>query len=620
MALRPAKCDEKSVVISRLSAPSSLRIEPVGRWFEANLQRRQHGLSSHHSSSSSSSSASSEVNLSSDEEDPNFLLTLDPSEWKQQDHYKVLGLEKLRHKATLGDIKKAFKKKVLKHHPDKKTSNPDASDSKISEQSLFACITIANDILSNKSKRRAYDSVDPYFDDSVPAVNSNSKGNFIEVFGPVFERNSRWSNLQPVPSLGDNNSTFEEVDNFYTFWYNFDSWREFSYLDEEEKEKGENRDERRWIEKQNKVMRQKKKKEEVTRIRNLVDNAYTCDSRIKKFKEDEKERKLAEKKAKEDAARAAAEEKERQRLEALENERKLKEKEEQEAREKAQAAKVEKTKMKNIMKKERKTIRTVIKNYDYFVEDEEARIREMEVMDRLLEVISLENLQTFREGLETAGSKEEVKVIYEKEMEQMRERMRQEAIAETKHTTKSKEEGEEMTDDWTEEQTQLLIKAVNLFPAGTASRWKVIADYVNMHSKTGTERDSKHVIKKVKNLKKLDPSQKQEVNRKAFAKFDKDHSGSRTATAAAESDPTVRYNGSNAAEGAQQTTDKPWTSEEQRLLENALRSYPTNTAERWERIAESVPGRTKKECMKRYKELVEMVKAKKAAQSKGKVA
>ena len=48
--------------------------------------------------------------------------------------------------------------------------------------------------------------------------------------------------------------------------------------------------------------------------------------------------------------------------------------------------------------------------------------------------------------------------------------MRQEAIAETKHATKSKEEGEEVTDDWTEEQTQLLIKAVNLFPAGTASR------------------------------------------------------------------------------------------------------------------------------------------------------
>ena len=49
----------------------------------------------------------------------------------------------------------------------------------------------------------------------------------------------------------------------------------------------------------------------------VADNAYTCDSRIKKFKEDEKERKLAEKKAKEDAARAAAEEKERVSIDTL---------------------------------------------------------------------------------------------------------------------------------------------------------------------------------------------------------------------------------------------------------------------------------------------------------------
>ena len=43
----------------------------------------------------------------------------------------------------------------------------------------------------------------------------------------------------------------------------------------------------------------------------LVDNAYACDPRIKKFKDEEKEKKLAEKKAKEEAARAVAEEKER---------------------------------------------------------------------------------------------------------------------------------------------------------------------------------------------------------------------------------------------------------------------------------------------------------------------
>lgn len=58
----------------------------------------------------------------------------------------------------------------------------------------------------------------------------------------------------------------------------------------------------------------------------------------------------------------------------------------------------------------------------------------------------------------------------------------------------------------------------------------------------------------------------------------------------------------------------PWTTEEQKLLEQALKTYPVNTPERWEKIAEAVPGRTKKDCMRRYKELVEMVKAKKAAQ------
>lgn len=58
----------------------------------------------------------------------------------------------------------------------------------------------------------------------------------------------------------------------------------------------------------------------------------------------------------------------------------------------------------------------------------------------------------------------------------------------------------------------------------------------------------------------------------------------------------------------------PWTTEEQKLLEQALKTYPVNTPERWEKIAAAVRGRNKKDCMKRYKELVEMVKAKKAAQ------
>ena len=67
----------------------------------------------------------------------------------------------------------------------------------------------------------------------------------------------------------------------------------------------------------------------------------------------------------------------------------------------------------------------------------------------------------------------------------------------------------------------------------------------------------------------------------------------------------------------------------------ALKTYDSKTPERWDRISEAVPGRSKKDCMKRYllvqsmnlcswtfavilihyryKELAEIVKAKKAA-------
>jgi DnaJ family protein C protein 2 len=31
----------------------------------------------------------------------------------------------------------------------------------------------------------------------------------------------------------------------------------------------------------------------------------------------------------------------------------------------------------------------------------------------------------------------------------------------------------------------------------------------------------------------------------------------------------------------------------------ALKTFPSTTPERWERIAESIPGRGKKDCMKR---------------------
>lgn len=228
------------------------------------------------------------------DDDVEYLRSLDPKEWKQQDHYAVLGMKNLRYKATDEDIKRAYRQKVLKHHPDKRKAQ---GEEVRSDDDYFTCITKAYEILGTPIKRRSYDSIDPEFDDAIPTPAEIKKDGFYKSFSKCFETNARWSDKKNVPLLGDDHSPREQVEKFYAFWYEFESWREFSYLDEEEKERGADREERRWIEKQNKTARAKRKKEEMARIRSLVDLAYGNDPRIQKFKQEDKDKKIAAKRA-----------------------------------------------------------------------------------------------------------------------------------------------------------------------------------------------------------------------------------------------------------------------------------------------------------------------------------
>jgi hypothetical protein len=141
----------------------------------------------------------------------------------------------------------------------------------------------------------------------------------------------RWSAVQPVPEFGTGESSIESAEEFYRFWcaisrvfefhetqtnactrYEFKSEREFSHLDEDDKE-AVTREHRRQQAKENKSRRAEKKKSEHTAIRRLVglklsdngvsasdllcvlDEAFKLDARMKNAEEEDR---LAKAKAK----------------------------------------------------------------------------------------------------------------------------------------------------------------------------------------------------------------------------------------------------------------------------------------------------------------------------------
>lgn len=291
-----------------------------------------------------------------------MMLARDAKDWKAQDHYAVLGITKYRYKATPEQIKRANRKKVLKHHPDKRAAVGGTED-----DSFFKCIQKATEILMDPVKRRQFDSVDEAADVE-PPTKKQSKENggkaFFKLWNRVFDAEGRFSKTQPVPRLGDDKSTKEDVESFYNFWYNFDSWRSFEYLDEDVPDDSADRDQRRHVERKNFNQRKKKKAEDNARLRELVDTALGLDERIAKFRKAEKEQKNRKKNEREAAEKQAAEE---AAVKKAADEKAAAEREAAEKLEKADSKKAKEA-AKTAVKKNKRVVRGAAKDANYFAD------------------------------------------------------------------------------------------------------------------------------------------------------------------------------------------------------------------------------------------------------------
>lgn len=295
------------------------------------------------------------------------------------------------------------RRKVLRHHPDKKADHDDG---------FFKCIQKAHETLTNKERRRQFDSVDWNIADEVPNPKSVAADKYTDVFGPIFVREGRFSNVQPVAEFGGADAPKAVVEGFYDFWYNFDSWRSFEWHDKEVNEGSDSRDDKRYTEKKNKTERQRMKKEDNTRLRELVDSVLAADPRIKRIKEEEKAARLAKKKG--GAAPAAkklspAEIKKAAEAKKKEEEEKKKADAAANAATKADrdAAKKAKEAARKNLKKWKKAIAGVIAASNYFQEGTPSAAvveKQLAELDAICDLAEPEAVKDLKEKIDKAGN------------------------------------------------------------------------------------------------------------------------------------------------------------------------------------------------------------------------
>ena len=524
-------------------------------------------------------------------------------------YYKILGLEDKFLNSKEEDFRKAYKKMAIIYHPDKNKENKSLqgvsdeqikeeikkdlekenklgneennednneekkignnnNENKISEEEeqknreinkKWLKLKEAYDTLIDPEKRKKYDST-IVFDDSIPEDKEYTEKDFFTTFGPVFLNNGIWSKKKPVPKLGDMQSPLQKVKLFYKFWHNFQSWRDFSVEGEYDLEEATSRFEKRQMLKENKKMKASMRKEEKIRIDTLINIAYKRDPRII-----EEEKRLEKEREEEKKKRTLERQKQREE-EELKREIMIKQYEEEKER-------IKKKKLEEKEEMEKNIINIIKENNINMNEDDLFQFKLNSKNESLKECLDyISKYEKEDNNIKKKEIMEKCKSLFGmKFKEEIKEEKEKESI-------------------WTKEEMFLLQKGVKKYPAGTKKRWDKIKEIVKTKNEEEIVQMAHYLVVtpniKIEgniNLKELLQKEKKEKNENNEEKSKKIEK--------------------------QEKSEINWTGEEQKLLEEALKKYPSSlpTNERWTNISKHV-GKTKKQCVERYKYLANLIK------------
>lgn len=215
-------------------------------------------------------------------------------------HYEVLDVAR---DANNEDLKKAYRKAALKWHPDKNLESPELA------KEQFQLVQQAYEVLSDPHERTWYDNhrdailkgglggdykddsldVFPYFTTSCFKGYGDDEGGFYSVYREIFNKlaaeDSEYMEDEDsdyeIPAFGNSTSDFKEVvQPFYAYWQDYSTKKSFSWLDQYDIKDLPNRRVAKLVEKENKKIRDRARKDRNEQIRNLVAFVRKRDKRV----------------------------------------------------------------------------------------------------------------------------------------------------------------------------------------------------------------------------------------------------------------------------------------------------------------------------------------------------
>jgi DnaJ family protein C protein 2 len=592
-------------------------------------------------------------------------------------YYEILNVEL---HASQDDVKKSFRRLSLRYHPDKTQRDADDHVFRALKAAYDCLYDPAKRQAYDSTKVPFDDSIPPpgvpecqFYEVYGPVFERNLR--FDARLRPEMTRRGSSSNgttngsrsrssaaarpKGPPPSLGDDDTPLDRVQHFYNYWIHFDSWRDFgaqaaSELQvEDHLENAESRDERRYLQREIDKRSKQLKKMEVSRLKTLVERAMEADPRLRRHRSREKERKQQQiaQKRRADEDRKLREQREQEEREILERQEKERQAEDRARRDRE----------KKQVRKARQQLRRMASSLgaggggelpspavDGSIEPSSGDDDLTEAVESLCASLALDDLLSLNEQLEVkvaaaasvscsvwssnAAAKEAVELIRSKATELDRQQS-DSMEAESKRSERDGEEEEEEKKEagvepdpassavpakqpWSRDELSALAKGVKKYPAGSSNRWETIANFVNHSccrgSSARTKEECVDKYNKIRSSTSLasTPSPSTGVSGAAAAVMPR-------ATAPAE-------NGSASASGSDgvpaPSSSSAWTPEQDQQLQDGLARHPAtlSTNERWDRIAGGVHGKTKKECVMRFKAIrQELLDGKKSSSSSG---